>query len=142
MVVYDSRIDSMALPGGDVFRYAKRKTDQTVVRAKGNVKSRTGRLRGGIRGDVRPLARGMVVGRVRSTMYYSVWVHEGTVGPIYPVSASYLLVPARKGSTRRVKRAWVNGQKANPFLEDALRDSITSPFGKRMFGDSNPFGGP
>jgi len=140
VVVYDSRINAMSMPGGDIYRYTERKVRQTTIRAKGNVKSRTGRLAGSIRGDVRPLARGMIVGRVRAGMYYAAWVHEGTTGPIYPESASYLLVPARKGSARKVKRAWVNGQAANPFLEDALRESIQTPLGRRMFGDSNPFG--
>jgi putative component of toxin-antitoxin plasmid stabilization module len=140
VVVYDSRIDAMSLPGGDIFRYTERKVRQTAIRAKGNVRSRTGRLAGSIRGDVRPLAKGMVVGRVRAGMYYAAWVHEGTTGPIYPESSSYLLVPIRKGSTRKMKRAWVHGQDANPFLEDALRSSVNNTLGRRMFGDSNPFG--
>lgn len=119
VVVYDTRIQGMSAPGGDVNNYVRRKTGLTAAVAQVNAPVRTGTLKRGIRTDVRTVRQG-AVGRVRSTARHSTWVHEGTYGPILP-HGDFLWVPGRKGGTRRVKMPEVAGQRANPFLADALR---------------------
>lgn len=118
VVVYDSRIQGMNAPGGDVNNYVRRKTGLTAVLAQDRAPVRTGRLKAGIRTDVRMVRQG-TVGRVRSTARHSLWVHEGTDSPILP-EGEFLWVPARKYGSRRVKMDMVRGQAAQPFLAEAL----------------------
>jgi len=138
VVVYDSRITAMGAPGGDVYNYTKNKTRRTAAYAQGFAPIRSGRLRGGIRTDVRTLRNG-TVGRVRSTARHSAWVHEGVDGLIYP-HGDYLWVPVSRGASKRRQRPFVRGQDANPFLERALTAAMRDPFsmGARIIG--NPFG--
>lgn len=118
VVVYDTRIQGMNVPGGEVNNYVRRKVGLTAVLAQEKAPVRTGRLKAGIRTDVRTVRNG-TVGRVRSTAKHSLWVHEGTTGPIFG-NAGFLWVPSSKYGTRRVRRSEVAGQRANPFLAEAL----------------------
>lgn len=141
VVVYDSRITAMSMPGGMVFRYTERLTESTVSYAKAFAPKRTGRMAGQIRKDVRPLRSG-TVGRVRSPVPYSVYVHEGTGPFIYPKTGRYLSIPQSRYSTgRRKLRPFVRGQEANPFLVRAMRAAVGAGFPSfaRPLGPSNPF---
>ena len=138
VVVYDSRISAMSLPGGDVYKYTKDKTTRAATYAQIFAPMRSGRLRASIRTDVRGLTSG-TVGRVRATAWHSTWVHEGTGPLIYP-DGDFLWVPVAKHATKRRRREFVRGQTANPFLERALDAAMRDPFtrGARLTG--NPFG--
>ena len=133
VVVYDSAIHRMNQPGGDVYRYTARKVRQTTLAARDFAPKRSGYLASRIEGEVRP-RRSSVRGFVRSRADYSRYVHEGTGPVIYP-HGDYLSVPKFKRSTLRVKRTHVRGQRANPFLERALRFTMrpnSSPFGPSL----------
>lgn len=128
VVVYDSRIQAMSAPGGDVFRYAQRKAQRTASFAKAFAPKRTGRLAAGIRSDTRTVVQG-AVGRTRSTAHYSAYVHEGTTGPIVATNSEKgLWVPRRKYGYKRGWRDSVAGQRANPFLDRALSASMKEPY--------------
>jgi hypothetical protein len=138
-VVYDTKIDAMNAPTGQVYRYVEHKTESSLRAAKLFAPKRTGRLAGGIRMDVRQTSRDRVVGRVRSTRYYSQWVHEGT-GPFIFPDGDYLSLPAFRGAPpgRRIKRPFVHGQDANPFLANALAVGLAGSY-PTPIGPSNPF---
>jgi hypothetical protein len=136
VVVYDSRIDAMSLPGGDVFLYAQTKARRAAAYAQEFAPVRTGHLRRSIRHDTRPVANG-AVGRARATAYYSAWVHEGTD----TITNGPMWVPKRKFGTYRVWMNEVSGQRAQPFLARGLTAAMNERY---LFGRSllrgNPFG--
>lgn len=139
VVVYDTKVDAMNTPGGDVYRYVDHKTEASMVAAKAFAPKRTGRLAGGIRKDVRTTSRDRVIGRVRSTRYYSQWVHEGT-GPLIHAQGDYMNLPAYRGAApgHRIKRAVVRGQAANPFLTEGLSVGMIQSYPNPL-GPANPF---
>lgn len=110
----------MNSPGGDVHNYVKRKAQRVKLYASIQAPKRTGALVAGLRIDVRKRSSNSVIGYVRSTARHSRWVHEGTTGPIYAKRGKYLRVPAYPGATLKVKRRSVRGQRAQPFLANAL----------------------
>jgi hypothetical protein len=139
VVVYDSRIQAMSAPGGQVFRYASEKTRRAAAFSKETAPKRTGHLAGTIRHDTRTVRNG-AVGRVRVGAPYATFVIHGTPSPIYP-HGDFLWVPKFHGSLYRVKRDSVAGQRANNFLERGLRASMAVPYlhrSPRITG--NPFG--
>jgi hypothetical protein len=142
-VVYDSKITAMNAPGGQVYAYTRHKTEATLRAAKMFAPKRTGRLAGGIRIDVRQTSPDRVVGRVRATARHSMWVHEGTYGPITAHTGGRmhdgkLSVPVFIGAKRRMRRAAVAGQRANPFLERALAVGMAGSYPSPV-GPANPF---
>lgn len=141
VVIYDSKITAMNMPGGMVYRYTDNKTDNALRFAKAFAPKRSGHLAGGVRKDVRQTGRDRVVGRVRSTAYYSTWVIKGT-GPFitstdYPNKQMVL----RPGNGFGWKRKYiVRGQKPNDFLSRALAASIaTGGSFPTPLGPDNPF---
>lgn len=138
VVVYDSRIQAMSAPGGDVYRYAQGKARTTAATAKAFAPKRTGRLAASIRTDTRTVRQG-AVGRVRANAPYAIYVHEGTTGPITSPTGR-LWVPVARGAWRRRWMDSVSGQAANPFLSRALSVAMHTPSfmsGPRL--TSNPF---
>lgn len=127
VVVHESKIVGMHLPGGDIHRYADALADETVRFAKIGAPKRTWKLANSIRKeiDMRGAARGRLVARVRADAKYSVYVHEGTGPLIYP-HGDWLSVPVAPFATKRKARAYVRGQQANPFLEEALGQAMLS----------------
>lgn len=143
VVVYDSKITAMNLPGGMVYRYTDNKTESVLRAAKAFAPKRTGRLVGGIRKDVRTTSRDRVIGRVRSTAPHSTWVHEGTYGPIEARGTAehgMMRLPAWKGAPPGVTilRQRVAGQRANPFLTRALAVGLAGSYASPL-GPANPF---
>jgi hypothetical protein len=56
-------------------------------------------------------------------------VHEGTYGPIVPKNGPFMWVPKyRRGGpgALRIKRTTVRGQRANPFLSDAMFEVLVA----------------
>lgn len=143
VVVFDSKITAMNLPGGQVYRYADHKTESVLRAAKAFAPKRSGRLAGGIRKDVRTTSRDRVVGRVRSTARHSKWVHEGTYGPIVArgtASHGMMRLPAYQGAPpgKTILRPRVRGQEANPFLTKALAVGLAGSYPSPV-GPANPF---
>lgn len=142
IVVYDSRINSWFEPGGMAFNWTRERTIEASGRAKLLAPKRTGRLAASIRADTRPLAGNHVIGRLRSQAPYSLFVHEGTTGPIYATNAfapnftpgRFLKVPPWYGAPHKViwadrsTKPWtpvpVRGQSGQPFLSDAVEQIL------------------
>lgn len=57
--------------------------------------------------------------RVENISNHAAFPHEGTTGPIFPVTANFLIVPIAPGSSQWVRRKSVAGQKANPWIDNA-----------------------
>lgn len=128
VVVYDSKIEAMNFPGGDVYEYTKSKTRTCTYLAKSFAPMRSGRLAAGIRSDVRPRTSS-VVGRVRATARHSAWVHEGTKDrePIFSPDGNRMSLPPGGGYSARRLYA-VKGQRAQPFLMEALAETMATPY--------------
>lgn len=131
VVVYDSRINAMALPGGQVYRFIRKKANWAQIFSKMEAPKRTGRLASSIRVRMEPRAHGNVVGYVTAETYYATWVHEGTRSPIFP-HGDFLWVPKFPHSTLRVHRESVRGQSANDFLFRGLARAMAmrDPFSR------------
>jgi len=123
--IHDSRLDGMA------GKWASKKARETAKIAKANLVAtgavRTGRLLASVRSERRHQSGGYVTVRVHAGAGYAAYVHEGTYGPILP-HGEYLWVPKykRRVGGLKVKRRWVNGQEANPFLSDAMFEALVA----------------
>lgn len=129
VVVYDSKIEAMNFPGGDVHTYTRAKTIMARDFARTYVPVRSGTLYRSIHYSVRPRVSS-VVGRVSADARHAAWVHEGTLdkAPIYGKNGRMYL-PAGGGYSAR-KVWWVSGQKPQPFLTDALVSTMAVPYRK------------
>jgi len=132
LVVYDSRIEGMAAPGGDIWEWIGDQCREVEGWAVLFCPVRTGRLKASIRMDRRKLARGCV-GRVRATMPYASWVHDGTGPQVGPRELHGEPGPGSRGRWHPGmelafkhkrwpggKKEGVRGQNAQPFLKAAL----------------------
>ena len=86
-----------------------------------NVRSRTGELARSIRGYYEPAAPNQIIMEVHAETEYALYVHEGTTGPITSDTGERMFLPAWGPYTARRVHS-VRGQRANPFLADALRE--------------------
>jgi hypothetical protein len=141
VVIYDSKITAMNMPGGMVYRYTDHKTESALIFAKAFAPKRSGHLAGGVRKDVRQTSRDRVVGRVRSTAYYSTWVIKGTTGPITSTAYPNKQMVLRPGNGFGWKRKYVvRGQRPNDFLSRALAATIGGGGSFPLpLGPANPF---
>lgn len=115
-------------PAGPVVREVTKYTRMTENRAKTKVGVDTGRLRSSITGTV--TAEGTrIVGRVGSGVVYAAYHHQGTGvygpkgRPIRPKNGPFLVFTP-KGAKRPVFARQVSGSKPNPYLVDALRETV------------------
>jgi hypothetical protein len=125
--IFDSRLDDMAAD------WASKKAREIEKVAKANVVAtgavRTGALLHGIHATRRKQAAGYTTVRVISRANHSAWVHEGTYGPITAKHGPAMWVPKAKRSRPGAQRVWmtaVRGQKANPFLSDAMYEVLVA----------------
>ena len=130
--VYDSRIDRINFPGGDVYSHMSRIRHDAETRAKATCPRRTGRLMASISSGISGNQFGTYV-HLKASAHYANWVEQGTTGPIVARTAPYMKFrgwgPWAGGNQRDGfwRLSVVRGQRANPFLhnaaEDALRDA-------------------
>lgn len=106
-------------PAGAVSRDAESVGRESVSVAKARAPVRTGRLRESISFGRRPGKLSYTINVVASAPY-APYVLEGTTSPITPWSGRFLSVPAFKGAAKRVGLQYVRGQRANPFLSEAV----------------------
>lgn len=128
--VHEAAVQSFLLPGEPVYEEVVWKTAQTTrTLAILYAPKRTGRLAASIRAS-RPRPTGVyeLASSVSASIGYAIYVHEGVEGRIYPSSGRYLKVPYRGGAAVKGKTFFfaesVAGQKANPFLEDAMKQAL------------------
>lgn len=121
--ISDRRIMELGAPGRPVGRYIDRKGDTVERWAEIGCPKRSGAL-------ARSIERSRVVHRLHHTYVtvsadagYARWVHNGT-GPVIFPDGEFLWVPRRWSITGanvgRIRRPFVAGQAAQPFLRDAL----------------------
>jgi hypothetical protein len=119
IIIYDSVIASWSLPGGMTWRWARQRAVRIERLAKANVRSRTGELMRSISVEAEGARPNQVIMNVYAGAAHGLWVHEGTTGPI-TAGGRWMRLPAwGPHPTTYVKS--VRGQRANPFLVDALR---------------------
>lgn len=125
IIIYDSVIDSWSLPGGMVWRWARQRAVRIERLAKLNVKSRTGELARSISVSYETAPPKQVTMNVVAGAAHGLWVHEGTRSPIVSLSGGYMVLPPW-GPYPMLKKTSVSGQRANPFLADALHEVMRS----------------
>jgi hypothetical protein len=114
-------------PNGLVARNMLRRGRKVQRHAQRNVNSRTGALARSIKVRL-AMEAGAPGVDVYTDLYYSLWVHDGTGiygprgRPIRPRRARYMVFRG-SGGTMVYARS-VRGQRANPYLRDALRSAL------------------
>jgi hypothetical protein len=114
-------------PTGLVARNMQRRGRKVQRHARRNVNSRSGALARSIEVRLAMMAGAPGV-EVYTDLYYALWVHDGTGvygprgRPFGPRRARYMVFRGSDGTIVRTKR--VRGQRANPFLRDALRSAL------------------
>lgn len=112
-------INQIYLPRGSGYRWLDRVNLQMFRACVAAAPSRSGELKAGHRASIRAGSQNYVRAEVVNVAKHSEWVHNGTYGPIFPRTADLLWVPVRRGSASRTLRPSVNGQAAQPWMEDA-----------------------
>lgn len=98
--------------------------DTTRDVAKRIAGSCTGRLRRSIEVEEGPLRRRGLGLKVVADTEYATWHHEGTRGPIRPISGAFLIFTPRCGARRIVKAREVRGQKGTRYLARGLEAAL------------------
>lgn len=130
--INDRGIQSLTAPGGDVWRMVRRMGRNTSVLAKAEAPPRgTGRLEAGIQDPEMTTVPFEAQARVRSTARHSLWVHEGTQGPIRRPGRGPMPIHNRSRTAVLAFSRRVRGQRANPFLARALREAFTIEMARR-----------
>ena len=121
VTIYQSRIDALFLPGGDVWGWARRMAQETESEAILRAPSRTDTLRSLHGSSVTPAGRTQVRWTVYNDAPYARFVHEGTTGPITAASGGRLRIRPAPHSNSPVPLfpVAVRGQRANPWIENA-----------------------
>lgn len=117
-------------PSGEVYELVWDVTRDTRRIAKQIVPRRSGTLDRGIMSE-RPKPSGPLrtTGVVVSTARHSLWVIEGTVGPITPRTHKFLKLPATASTPRSgpfIFKRQVRGQRPNNFLQHALTAAMAA----------------
>lgn len=130
--VNTTAIDSMFLETGQVGRQAKRVGREIKRQAIAEAPKRSGELSGSHDGPWYSKTRlgGHIT--VGNHAPHALYVHEGTVGPIFPTRGEFLWIRPTPHSWFAYDPQWVEyggrtpqprvrGQSANPWLADAMR---------------------
>jgi hypothetical protein len=119
LVIYDSKIAAMSLPGGQIFRWTLKRRERVEMKAILNAPIRYGTLKASIHGVYRPRSANHIYMEVHAEAEHALWVHEGTNGPITALGPWKMNLPA--WGIHPDRRLWsVSGQRSQPFLRNAL----------------------
>lgn len=121
LVIYDSAIAAMSLPGGQTWRWAFQRRRKVERLAKEFVPVRSGNLKRNIFGYYEPSRPNLIVMEVWCQSDHAIYVHEGTTGPILPQRGQYMTLKPAYNGFPVTKQRQVRGQRANPFLDNALQ---------------------
>lgn len=139
--IYDSRIMALNAPTKPVGRYVAGKGRAIEGFAKANAPKRTGRLARSVEAQGVKWRGHRSSVEVVATARHARWVHEGTGPWIFPDSADYLSIPRFPSmggmAVPRVHVLFVRGQRAQPFLADALHFVMGGARFLRTFGAGN-----
>jgi hypothetical protein len=143
--IFDSRIDQMVQPGGITNRWVRSLAREIELDAVARAPFRTGQLKASIRSSATPVPGPGVVGSVSVSVHYAQWVVHGTdelhSSPNWRRNPDR---PFRKwrgwgrwaaGNSKMYPGQWrfptdhwyvLQGQRPNPFLEEAMAVVLTS----------------
>lgn len=123
-------IQALVVPGGVVWRFARRIGRDVTRLAIVGAPHRTGALVKRIDAPEMRTLPLTVIATVRSEARHSLWVHEGTRTPITRPGGG--VMPVHNASRTRVVvfAERVRGQRANPFLRRALQQSFARHVGR------------
>lgn len=121
IVIYDSAIAAMSLPGGSTWRWAFQRRRRVERLAKEFAPSRTGEMKRSIFGYYEPARPNQIVMEVWCQNDHAIYVHEGTTGPILPRDHKYMVLKPAYGPYPISLQRSVRGQNAQPFLDNALQ---------------------
>lgn len=121
LVVYDSAIAAMSLPGGQTWRWARQRRNRIERLAKAQVGVRTAELKHSIYGTYEPGRPNQIVMEVWAGTNYALYHHEG-FGPKVMPRGSYMYLPAYPagGYFHTTKTSYRSGFRGNAFLRDPL----------------------
>lgn len=122
LIIYDSGIAAMSLPGGDIYRWTRQRRERVERLSRFKAPVRYGRLKRSIYGNYIPRSPTRIHMEVHAGTDYAVYVHEGVPGWIIAKSPAGMNFPAWPPHEAKWKMMAVRGQKANPFLADSLRE--------------------
>lgn len=131
VVIRDNAIARFHQPGGMVYRFTRKIGRNTSSLARKYVRTRTGELKRGIQDPEMDTGPNHTTATVRSLAPHTLYYHEGTRTPITRPGGG--LMPIHN-ATRTAVIAYatsVRGQRAKPFLADALRDAFLAQMGSR-----------
>lgn len=121
--ISDRRIMELGAPGRPVGRYVDRKGDGVERFAQIQAPKRSGALARSIHKHPVEWRGHRTTVVISADAGYARWVHNGTGPVIYP-NGPFLWVPRRWSITGakvgRMRRAFVAGQRAQPFMTEAL----------------------
>jgi hypothetical protein len=118
--VFDSKIHSMALPGGSVHSWTKGVVREMEAEAIATCPRRTGAMATHHGHSVGTNAHG-TFGYVTNDADYAMAVHEGTHGPIRAVGNYMVVRPAPHSFyAQHTRRKTVAGQRAQPWIAEAM----------------------
>lgn len=138
VVLHRAEIDKMMLtPGGKVYDRFSRYGDKVKKAARRKVPKDTRRGMASIDKNMRVTGRRLIV-RVGTNLKYLLYQHEGTGiygskgRPIRPKKKPFLVfIP--KGGTHVIRTKQVRGVRPDPFLVDALVQSVPWPIRRYHF---------
>lgn len=122
VVVYDSGIAAMSLPGGDIYRWTRQRRERVERLTRLNAPKRTGRMARSVRGNYIPRSPTRIHMEVHVETEYALYVHEGVPGWIIAKSPGGMNLPAWPPHRAKWGLPAVRGQRANPFAANALRE--------------------
>lgn len=117
-------ISSMNFPGGHVYRFTRRMGRNTSALGRRYAPSRTGEMVRGIDDPIVTPRPSGVDAFVWSTAGHTMFVHEGTRTPITRPNGGWMPIHNASRTAVLTFRKRVRGQRANPFLANALRDAF------------------
>jgi len=122
--VFDSRINRINAPGGDVNRHMQSIRRDAETLAHFYCPRRTGELEASISSSSSFNQHGVFV-NLKASAPYAKYVHDGTATPIVPRTKPYLRWVGWGPYGGRVwRRKMVRGQGSTPFLRAAARDAL------------------
>lgn len=130
--VYRREINAEFQAGGQGYRWLDMVKLAMFTRSVISSPVRSGEVKAGHRSEIRGLNQFSCIATIFNVAEHAEWVHEGTMGPIYPDDGPWLYLPAGNGFPKKRLRS-VAGQKANPWIDDACT-AVAMGFGAMPVG--------
>lgn len=117
--VYRLQLARQFQSGGQGYRWLDKVRLAMHRRCVNTAPKRSGALAGAHRSFIRGVNQYVAHAEVVNDAEHSLWVHEGTTGPIFPADGEFLYLPAGGGHPRKRLRRPVPGQSPQPWMDNA-----------------------